>query len=261
VARKTALITGSAKGLGKMTALALARQGCDIVINYVHSEQEALMLVKEIGQLGVTSIAVQGDISIREDIVRMVNDVQSRIGRVDILVNNAGPFIRERRNFADYTLDEVEYITRGNMLGVMELDGLILPMMREGKWGRIIHFGFGKAAEARGWMHRAAYAAAKVGLVSFTKSLAEEEAANGITVNMICPGDIRGAYKERSIEEARKQADVETPVGRPGTGEDVARMIAFLCHPDSDFITGNIMDISGGLDPIQTLPSFKQRKD
>jgi 3-oxoacyl-[acyl-carrier protein] reductase len=259
-ARKTALITGSAKGLGKMTALVLAKQGCNIVINYVNSKVEALELVQEIERLGVRSIAVQGDISKRDDIVRIVEEVREHMGRVDILVNNAGPFIRERRHFVDYSLDELNYITRGNMLGVMELDALILPMMQENKWGRIIHFGFGKAAEARGWMHRAAYAAAKVGLVSFTKSLAEEEAVNGITVNMICPGDIRGIFKERYIDEARKSFDPETPVGRQGTGEDVARVIAFLCHPDSDFITGNIIDISGGLDPIETLPALQQRK-
>jgi 3-oxoacyl-[acyl-carrier protein] reductase len=77
---------------------------------------------------------------------------------------------------------------------------------------------------------------------------------------MICPGDIRGIFKERSIDESRKSFDPETPVGRQGTGEDVARMIAFLCHLDSDFITGNIIEISGGLDPIETLPALQQRK-
>jgi 3-oxoacyl-[acyl-carrier protein] reductase len=258
--RKTALITGSAKGLGKMTALMLAKQGCHIVINYVHSKKEALALVGNIERLGVKCMAVQGDISNREDIIRMVGEIRERIGGIDILVNNAGPFIRERRIFTDYSFEEIDYITRGNMLGVMELDALILPMMREKKWGRIIHFGFGKASEARGWMHRAVYAAAKVGLVSFTKTLAEEEAANGITVNMICPGDIRGDNKELLIQDVRHQEDPETPIGRPGTGEDIARMIGFLCLPDSDFITGNIMDISGGLDPIQSAPVLKQRK-
>ncbi|MBP1992021.1 SDR family oxidoreductase [Paenibacillus eucommiae] len=259
--QKTALITGSAKGLGKMTAIMLAKQGCNIVVNYVKSEAEALALVEDIKQLGVASMAVQGDISRREDIVRIVDEVHSELGDIDILINNAGPFVRERKTFADYDFDQIEYITRGNMLGVMELDSLVIPMMRKKKWGRIIHFGFGKASEARGWMHRAAYAAAKVGLVSFTKTLAEEEASSGITVNMICPGDIRGEHKERTINEARTEVDLETPIGRPGTGEDVARVIAFLCQTDSDFITGNIMDISGGLDPIQTLPSLKQRKE
>jgi 3-oxoacyl-[acyl-carrier protein] reductase len=259
--RQTAFITGSAKGLGKTTAITLAKQGFNIVINYVTSENEAKELAKEIEALGVHGFAVKGDISKREDIVRMVEEIRLKVGSIDVLVNNAGPFVRERRFFAEYSLDEIEYLTRGNLLGVMELDFLLLPMMREKGWGRIIHFGFGKAAEARGWTHRAVYAAAKVGLVSFTKTLAEEEAAHGITVNMICPGDIRGANKERTIEELRSVSDRETPIGRPGAGEDIARVIAFLCLPDSDFITGNIMDISGGLDPIQSLPALKQRNN
>ncbi len=259
--RKTALITGSVKGLGKMTALTLAERGCNVVINYVNSEREAAALVHEIESLGVRSLAVQGDVANREDIIRMVDKVRRQLGGIDILINNAGPFVRERRLFADYKFEEIEYLTRGNLLGVMELDHLVLPMMREKRWGRIVHFGFGHAVEARGWVHRAVYAAAKVGLVSFTKSLAEEEAASGITVNMICPGDIRGANKEKKIRDVMSEKDPETPVGRPGAGEDIARVIAFLCLPESDFITGNIMDISGGLDPIQSLPVLKQRKE
>ncbi|OPH60355.1 3-oxoacyl-ACP reductase [Paenibacillus ferrarius] len=258
---RTVLITGSAKGLGKMTALTLAQRGCQVAVNYVNSEKEAAELVQRLESLGVRSLAVQGDVAKREDIVRIVEQTNSALGPIDILVNNAGPFFRERRFFADYGVDEIEYLMRGNLLGVMELDHLVLPMMREKRWGRIIHFGFGKAAEARGWTHRAVYAAAKVGLVSFTKTLAEEEASHGITVNMICPGDIRGKNKERTMEEARLEVDGETPVGRPGTGEDVARVIDFLCLPASDFITGNIMDISGGLDPIQPLPVLNQRKN
>lgn len=257
---RTVLITGSVKGLGKMTAITMARQGCQVAVNYVNSESEAIELVHHLQDLGVRSIAVQGDVAKREDIIRMVDQTATQLGPIDILVNNAGPFFRERRFFADYGVDEIEYLMRGNLLGVMELDQLVLPMMREKRWGRIIHFGFGKAAEARGWTHRAVYAAAKVGLVSFTKTLAEEEASHGITVNMICPGDIRGKNKERTMQEARLEVDGETPVGRPGTGEDVARVIEFLCLPASDFITGNIMDISGGLDPIQPLPVLNQRK-
>lgn len=257
---RTVLITGSAKGLGKMTAITMAKQGCQVAVNYVNSEREALELVHHLQDLGVRSIAIQGDVAKREDIIRMVDQTATQLGPIDILVNNAGPFFRERRFFADYGVDEIEYLMRGNLLGVMELDQLVLPMMREKRWGRIIHFGFGKAAEARGWTHRAVYAAAKVGLVSFTKTLAEEEASHGITVNMICPGDIRGKNKERTMQEARLEVDGETPVGRPGTGEDVARVIEFLCLPASDFITGNIMDISGGLDPIQPLPVLNQRK-
>ncbi|MCZ8516782.1 SDR family oxidoreductase [Paenibacillus filicis] len=251
--RKTALITGSAKGLGKMTALRLADQGCDIVVNYMHSEREAYELCEGIRSKGVRSIAVQGNIAVQADRERLVHEAACAFGSIDILINNAGPFIRERRLFNEYTVDEINYLMQGNLLGVMHLDHLVLPLMRERRWGRIIHFGFGHAAEARGWPHRAVYAAAKVGLVSFTKTLAVEEASAGITVNMICPGDIRGANKEKTIADVEGQIDEESPRGRPGTGEDIARVIAFLCEERSDFITGNLMDVSGGLDPIRAV--------
>ncbi|WP_248927811.1 SDR family oxidoreductase [Paenibacillus hamazuiensis] len=255
--RRVALITGSAKGLGKMTALTLARRGCDIIVSYVHSEREAAELQEEIRGIGADCLTVQADITKPEQISRMVEEAEQRFGRIDILVNNAGPFIRERRRFAEYTPEEIEYLIRGNLLGVMQLDYLVLPLMRRRQWGRIIHFGFGHAAEARGWPHRAVYAAAKVGLVSFTKTLAEEEAEHGITVNMICPGDIRGANKEKTIADVEGVTDPETPRGRPGTGEDIARVIAFLCEPHSDFVTGNTLDISGGLDPIRPIALLK----
>ncbi|WP_068783373.1 SDR family oxidoreductase [Paenibacillus phocaensis] len=248
---KVALITGSAKGLGKKTALTLAEQGCHIALNYVHSEAEAFSLRSDIERMGVRCIAVQADISRREQIEGLARQVEEQLGTIDILVNNAGPFIRERKLFADYSQTEVLAMIEGNLVGSLLLDHLVLPGMREKRWGRIIHFGFGHASESRAWPHRAVYAAAKTGLVSFTKTLAVEEAPYGITVNMVCPGDIRGGQKEMSIHEVRGLRDGETPLGRPGSGEDIARVIAFLCHTDSDFITGNIMDISGGLDPIR----------
>ncbi len=252
--RKTALITGSAKGLGRMAALALADMGCNVAINYVRSEKEANELVERLTAGNVRAIAVQADITRRGQLVQMVKRTESELGPIDILVNNAGPFIRERRRFGEYSLDEIHYLIQGNLLSAMELDYAVLPGMREKRWGRIIHFGFGHAAEARGWPHRAVYAAAKVGLVSFTKSLAVEEAECGITVNMVCPGDIRGENKEKRIHDVGHVEDEESPRGRPGTGEDVSRVISFLCQPASDFITGNIIDVSGGLDPIRTLP-------
>jgi len=251
--RRVALITGSAQGLGKMTALHLAAQGIDIVVNYVRSGQEAGELCSRIERLGVRSLAVQGDVASRDDMERLVQAVSERFGGIDILINNAGPFVRERRLFGEYAPEEIDYLMRSNLLGVMQLDHLVLPYMRRRQWGRIVHFGFGHASEARGWPHRAVYAAAKVGLVSFTKTLAVEEAPNGITVNMVCPGDIRGSYKEATIEQAAGMTDTEAPRGRPGTGEDIARVIAFLCEDKSDFLTGNIVDVSGGLDPIRAI--------
>lgn len=248
---KTALITGSAKGLGKSTALLLAGYGCNIVLNYVTSEQAARTLEQQIRDMGVRCIAIQADIADPEQAERLADQAEAAFGGIDILINNAGPFIRERRVFLEYAREEITGLLHGNLLGVMLLDHRMLPGMRSRNWGRIIHFGFGHAGEARAWPHRAVYAAAKTGLVSFTKTLAVEEAAHGITVNMICPGDIRGENKEKTIDEVEGQIDDESPRGRPGTGEDIARSIAFLCDSKSDFITGNILDVTGGLDPIR----------
>lgn len=248
---RVALITGSAKGLGKRTALTLADQGCNIVLNYVHSSVEAEDLRVLIERKGVQCIAVQADISDPQQLEGLVNQVTNQFGGTDIIVNNAGPFIRERRLFTEYSHAEIISLMQGNLIGAMLLDHLVIPSMRKKKWGRIIHFGFGHAGEARAWPHRAVYAAAKTGLVSFTKTLAVEEAPYGITVNMVCPGDIRGMNKEKSIAEVEGIEDLETPNGRPGSGEDIARVIQYLCQDDSDFITGNIMDITGGLDPIR----------
>jgi 3-oxoacyl-[acyl-carrier protein] reductase len=258
---KTALITGSAKGLGKQTALALAELGCDVAVNFVNSEKEANELVNRIEGMGVRAIAVRADVSCRQDNMRMIDTVAAALGSVDILVNNAGPFVRERRMFDEYGLDEIDYLVRGNLTGVMELDRLALPYMKKGGWGRIIHFGFGRALEARGWPHRAVYAAAKVGLVSLTKTLAEELAPSGITVNMICPGDIRGKNKEKSISDVAHLTDDEFPGIRPGSGEDVSRVIAFLCMPQSDFLTGNVIEVSGGFDPIRSLAGSKSLQE
>lgn len=247
---KTALITGGAKGLGKRTAVELAGSGCNVIVNYKNSEAEAHALADELTAQGVRSAAVRADVSDPVQVNRLADEAERLFGGVDILINNAGPFIRERRLFIDYKPEEIVGLVSGNLLGVMLLDHRLLPGMRARGWGRIIHYGFGRAGESRAWPHRAVYAAAKTALVSFTKTLAVEEAASGITVNMICPGDIRGANKERSIDDVAGEIDPESP-RRPGTGEDVSRAIAFLCDPKSDFITGNLLDVTGGFDPIK----------
>ncbi|WP_375163105.1 SDR family oxidoreductase [Paenibacillus sp. SC116] len=236
-----------------MTALTLAEAGCDIILNYVHSADQALELQRDIESFGVGCMCVQANIAVPNEVEHLIDAVQGTFGMPDIVVNNAGPFIRERKRFADYSKEEILYLVNGNLTGVMLLDHMVLPSMREKGWGRIIHYGFGHAAEARSWPHRAVYAAAKVGLVSFTKTLAVEEAQFGITVNMICPGDIRGDYKEKNIDEVLHIEDESSPRGRPGSGEDIARVIRFLCEDKSDFVTGNTIDVSGGLDPIRVM--------
>jgi len=251
---KTALVAGGAKGLGRQIALGLAEAGFRIAVSYRTSGEEASRLVRELESRGVEAMAVQADVADPASLSGLVAQVEREMGGIDALVCSAGPFIRERRRFADYAPEEIRYLMETNLLYAMELTRLVLPGMRRRKWGRILHFGFAHAAEARAWPHRAVYAAAKVGLVSFTRTLAVEEAEHGITVNMICPGDIRGGNKERTIGEVRGLRDPESPRGRPGSGEDIARVAVFLCSPQSDFITGAVIDVSGGADPIRVWP-------
>lgn len=255
---RVAIITGGAKGLGRQIALSLAETGCNIVVSYLWSEQEARELVQQVEKQGVEAIAVQVDVTDSNALHKLVQITTERFGSVDILINNAGPFFRERRKFAEYTMRDIQYLINSNFTAVMELDHLVLPFMRSNNWGRIIHFGFAHAGEARAWPHRAVYAAAKVGLVSFTKTLAVEEAESGITVNMICPGDIRGTNKDKKIIDVEHLTDPESPRGRPGTGEDVARVASFLCRSESDFITGSMINVAGGMDPIRMWPLTKE---
>ena len=251
--KRVALVTGSASGLGVQTVLALARQGRQLMINYRSSREEAYQLREQVRALGVKCEVVQGDVSRMEDCRKIVCETVRQFGRVDMLINNAGPYIFERKKLVEYTDEEWRLMIDGNLSSVFYLCREVIPLMRRNKWGRIITFGFNQAGQAAAWMYRGAFASAKVGLVSLTKTLAREESSSGITVNMVCPGDIIGDNKQKRISEVRESGEQEhtAPVGRPGTGEDVARVVQFLCAEDSDFITGSVIEVSGGLNVLE----------
>ncbi|WP_114745551.1 SDR family oxidoreductase [Falsibacillus pallidus] len=249
--RKTAFITGGAKGIGKKTAFALAAEGFNIALNFNTSKKDAEELSETIEkEFGVESAAFQGDISIQMDCVDLVKSVNKRFGSLDVIIHNAGPYVKERKALAEYEAEEWQYLINGNLNSAFYLMKEILPIMRENKWGRVVTFGFDRVETAPGWIYRSAFAAAKTGLASLTKTIALEEAANGITANMICPGDIIGEWKEKGVKEARLEEDSSVPVGRPGTGGDIARVVAFLCSEESDFITGSIIPVTGGKDVL-----------
>ena len=258
---QVALIAGGSKGLGKMTALALAKMGYHIVIHYHRNIEAANDLILQIHHLGQKAVAIRGDVTDQKQVKELFQQIEDDFGRLDILVHSVGPFIRERKTFYQMTIDEINGLVQGNLMSAFYTTSLALSMMRKQRFGRIIYFGFNRANEAPAWPDRSVYTAAKVALVSFTKSLATEEAPYGITVNMVCPGDIIGYNKERFIQEVINLKDKESLIGRPGSGEDVTRVIQFLCQKDSEFITGNIINISGGLDIIHPTSkvSFKDK--
>ncbi|MBM7647886.1 3-oxoacyl-[acyl-carrier protein] reductase [Bacillus ectoiniformans] len=249
--KKTALITGASRGIGRRTAMAMAESGYNVVINYRSSEKEAIQLAAELSSTySIHAAAVQGDISNRQDCEQLIKKTAEDFGGVDILIHNAGPYVKERKRLDEYGWDEWEYMMNGNLNSVFYLTKLTLPYMRSRKWGRIITLGFDRVETAPGWVYRSAFAAAKSGIASLTKTISQEEAVHGITANMVCPGDIIGEWKEKSIAEACLEKDEHVPVGRPGAGEDLSRVIAFLTSESSSFITGSVIPVTGGQDVL-----------
>jgi 3-oxoacyl-[acyl-carrier protein] reductase len=238
-----------------MAALGLAEDGYDIVLTYRNSKSVADECAHAIHALGANSDVVRADVDVESDLRGVVAHTTRRFGRIDALINGVGEFEPSRILFRDYPVEKVRGLLMGNLTSPMLLAHLVLPIMGERRWGRIVHFGFGHVGEAPRWPHRAVYAAAKAGLMSFTKSLAAEEIGRGITVNMVCPGDIRGAMKEMRVRDTEHEEDPAHPGVRPGTGEDVARVVRFLCRAESDYLTGALIDVTGGFDPIRALCS------
>lgn len=245
-----AFVTAGSKGLGKQVCKHLLQEGFSVSVNYRSDAEAVEQLKREWAQYRDQLVFLQGDITKKVDIVRMVDEAVQAFGPIDTLVNNAGPYIFERKKLVEYADDEWYDMVEGNLSAVFHIVKLVIPTMRERKFGRIITYGFQGADSAPGWINRSGFGAAKVGLASLTKTLAYEEAENGITVNMINPGKIVGEMKEATIADARNTTDDETPIGRSGTGEDIARLVTFLCHEDSDMITGSVIDVTGGVEVV-----------
>lgn len=244
------MITAGSKGIGRKVTEHFLKKGCSVTINYRSDIARVEQLQEEWKEYEDRILFLQGDVTKKSDITRMVEETMNQFGRIDYLIHNAGPYIFERKKLIDYEDHEWYEMIEGNLSSVFHFSKLVLPIMRQQQFGRMVTYGFQDAEQSPGWIYRSAYSAAKVGLVSLTKSIAIEEAGTGITANMICPGDITGEMKEATIESARQIKDQETPVGRSGTGEDIARLIGFICEDDSDMITGSVFSATGGIEVI-----------
>ncbi len=245
-----AIITGGSKGLGKMVTERLLMKGYSVTVNYRNDENRISELKKQWSSYHDRLQFIQGDITKKQDIRRIFEQTVERFGRIDFLINNAGPFLFDRKKLSDYNDMEWDEIIDGNLNAIFHFLKLTIPIMRKQKFGRIVTYGFQDADHAPGWIYRSAYSAAKVAIASLTKTIAIEEAEYGITANMVCPGDIEGEMKEESIAFSKQIADTRTPIGRSGTGEDIARLVSFLCEDDSDIITGSVISATGGIDVL-----------
>ncbi len=238
-----ALVTGSSRGLGRAIAERLAADGHRLVINCRSRSEEAEAVVDAIVQAGGEAFAAQADVTEPGEVEGLVEAARERFGRIDVLVNNAGVTrdgLLMRMKDEDWDL-----VLATNLRSVFLASRAVLrPMMRQ-RGGRIINIT--SIAGLDGNFGQCNYAAAKAGIVGFTKSLAKEAGARGITVNAVAPGYVPTDLTSELPEELLERAREATPLGRLGQSADVAAAVSFLAGPDAAFITGQVLRVDGGM--------------
>ncbi len=240
---KTVLITGAVRGLGRAVAEVFAEAGYRIGLNYLHSEDDARALEKQLLDKGTEVKAFRCNVSSYESVKGMLDDFVNWAGSVDVLVNNAGIL---KEGFLMLT-DEQQYkkVLDINLGGVFNTIKAALPYMIDKRRGAIINI---SSLSARNPLPgQCSYAATKGGINSLTISLAREVASFGIRVNAVAPGLIEAGMTERLDEKKKQEIVKNIPLGRPGRPEEVARVVRFLASDDASYITGEVIYVTGGL--------------
>lgn len=242
---RVAIVTGSGskRGIGRTIALTLAKQGAKLVIADINQEgiQET---VDAIRAQGGEAIGIELNVTSEESNRAMVEQVIRHFGRIDILVNNAG--ISQKTTVEEMTLEDITRVFNVNMFGLFLCTQAVLPQMKKQGYGRIISLSSVSAKRGGGVFGGAHYSASKAAVLGFSKNLAREVAANGITVNCIAPGLVNTDIWKSLDQDTAKEVIASIPMGRPGETEEIASAIAFLASSQASYITGEEIDINGG---------------
>ncbi|QPJ85496.1 3-oxoacyl-[acyl-carrier-protein] reductase [Sarcina sp. JB2] len=240
---KNAIITGASRGIGREIALTLAENGANIVINYRNYNNEIEALVKDIEAKGVKIVTVKCDVSNFEEVENLISEAKEKLGSIDILVNNAG--ITKDGLLMRMKQEDFESVLDVNLKGVFNTTKLITPIMMKQRAGKIINISsvvglVGNAGQCN-------YAASKAGVIGFSKSIARELAPRGVNINVVAPGYI-DTDMTNGLSDKVKESILQTiPMKKMGSTKDVANLVLFLSSSLSDYITGQVINVDGGM--------------
>ncbi len=240
---KCALITGATRGIGKQIAITLAKQGYNIALNYRKVNEELENTKKEIEKIGVQILAVKGDVANFEDCKNFVKQVIERFGQIDVLVNNAG--ITKDMLLMRMKKEDFEQVIDTNLVGTFNVTKNVVPYMMKARSGRIINIS--SVVGISGNAGQTNYSASKAGIIGFTKSLAKEIASRNILVNSVAPGFIETNMTDVLKDDVKQEIAKNIPLKRMGTAQDVANVVKFLASDDSSYITGQVINVDGGM--------------
>jgi 3-oxoacyl-(acyl-carrier-protein) reductase len=239
---KACLVTGGSRGIGRAIAVELGRHGASVAVGYAHNEEAAAQVVDEIVTSGGQAFAFGCDVQDPAAVQPAIAGVIERFGKIDVLVNNAG--ITRDRSLAKMSAAEWDDVLETNLSSVFYVTARVLPHMVQAGYGRIVNIS--SVIGVHGNFGQANYAAAKAGIIGFTKSAALELARKGVTVNAIAPGFIETEMIAAMPEDVRARILAKIPMGRFGRPEEIAQVVEFLVS-HGDYITGQVITIDGGL--------------
>ena len=243
LAGKVALVTGASRGIGRAIALTLAGQGATVLVNYNGSRQSALEVVSQIEAAGGAARAIGCDVSDFGACGRMVEEIVADYGHVDILVNNAG--VTRDNLVARMSEEDYDHVMDINLKGAFHTIRHLTRYFLKQRKGKIVNIS--SVSGVAGNAGQANYAASKAGLIGLTKSVAKELAGRNICVNAVAPGFIETDMTQALPQKAREAAVASIPMGRMGSPRDVAELVAFLAGDRSDYITGQVICVDGGI--------------